>query len=107
MIISPYVSPGIKRHQLYLESLLAKAEEVFGVSEKVILSKDRRRQVVEARQALMYALHRSNFKLHAIGKMLNRDHTTVMYGIEVVKNLQQTDKEFAEKLNKLIYSTFF
>ena len=49
-----------------------------------ILSKARTRHVVYARQAIMYRMRNEllGLSLAQIGGILNRDHTTVIYGID-------------------------
>jgi hypothetical protein len=51
----------------------------FGVAVERIMSRDRHREVAEARQAAAYAARLSGLSYSAIGRGLALDHTTVMH----------------------------
>ena len=57
--------------------------EQYGVTVRRLMSKDRRHDIVCARQHLMATLYATGrYSLPAIGKFLGgRDHTTVLHGI--------------------------
>ena len=56
--------------------------EACGVTMDDMRGKSRQRPVVEARQALMWLLHhRAGLTYGAIGRLLSRDHTTVIHGV--------------------------
>lgn len=68
--------------------------EYYSVPKEVLISSSRRREVVQARQIVVY-LSRKHTKssLNTIGKCLgNRDHATVKYSYEQAENLISTDK---------------
>lgn len=52
-----------------------------GLPARLIYGHDRRRNIVAARHLVFYAAHRSGISLSAIGRAMNRDHTTVMSGV--------------------------
>jgi hypothetical protein len=78
-----------------------------GVQPQQLFSKTRKREVVLARQMLMYFTKEytkesfahigSNFKSEQNPKGL--DHATVMHGCKTIKNLIDTDKIIANKIN--------
>lgn len=55
------------------------------------------------RQVCMYMLrrHAKHLSYPAIGKLLDRDHTTVLYGDRKIANLRVTDPTMAEELHEL------
>ena len=62
----------------------------------------RGRGYVEARQLLMYFMLRyTKQTLYKIGKMLDKDHATVIYARTTINNLIETDKKFREMYEKL------
>ena len=78
----------------------------FGVSEEDMKGKSRKRELVRARQyALMLIKQNTNLSLYATGRMLNRDHATVLHSIGVVTNstdLYREDREIIMSLNDKI-----
>ncbi len=53
----------------------------FGVWESALVGAGRTRRVVQARHLLMYLLHEQGLSTTQIGRIVRRDHTTVVYGI--------------------------
>lgn len=70
--------------------------EKLGVSKDLLKSKSRKREIVEARQLFFALLKRdSTYSLASIGKLLNRDHATVLHSLRAVRDLN--DKSFLNK----------
>jgi len=71
-----------------------------------IISKSRKREVTKARQLLCHFLYeKTNMNLIKIGEFINRDHSTVIYNKDVVKDLCFSDKSYKEQfllMEKLI-----
>lgn len=57
-----------------------KAAEVFQIHTALVMSEDRHRQVVDARVVAYYAAHLLGETYSEIGRVMNRDHTTVSHG---------------------------
>lgn len=76
--------------------------EKLGIATGELLSQKRTRELVWTRFVIMNYMRRVlRMSLTAIGKYLDRDHSTVIYGIEQYDNLRYSDKEFkafAERL---------
>ena len=70
--------------------------EYFNITEEALLSKSRKRQIVQARQIAMYiSRNQLNCSLTTIGAELGgKDHATVMHAISTVSDLIETDKSF-------------
>lgn len=70
---------------------------------KQLYSKSRAANIVEARQLASYFIYfLTEHSLKSTGRMLNRDHATVMHSIKVVRNQIEFNKKYREKYN-LIY----
>lgn len=82
-----------RRTKIGSDEIVEKVAKTFGVTVERILGRDRSRQVALPRQIAMYLLREeANFSLPQIGETLGgRDHTTVMYGVEKVSELLETD----------------
>ncbi|MDO4191578.1 MAG: chromosomal replication initiator protein DnaA [Bacteroidales bacterium] len=75
----------------------------YSVSKDLMVSTTRRREIVQARQVVIYLsrLHTKS-SLKTIGKFLgNRDHATVKYSYSQVENLMCTDKTLKKDIEIL------
>ena len=73
--------------------------DYFKISKEELLSKTRKRQIVQARQIAMYMsrLHISNCSLSTIGAEIGgKDHATVLHACTTVTDLMSTDKIFKQ-----------
>ena len=73
--------------------------DYFRISKEELLSKTRKRQIVQARQIAMYMsrLHISNCSLSTIGAEIGgKDHATVLHACTTVTDLMSTDKVFKQ-----------
>lgn len=70
-------------------SIISEVSGYYDVSLDAIKSNRRHRRIVEARHMVMYILKKkTDMSLRVIGEMLgDRDHTTVIHGINAVKRL--------------------
>ena len=53
-----------------------------GVILEEVLTRSKNRIITQARQHIMYELRHRGWSLMQIGKVLNRDHTTIIFGIK-------------------------
>lgn len=58
----------------------------------------RSKTVAEARSVVMYLLRQRKYRLRDVGTILNKDHTTVIYGCRRVASRIKTDREFAVQI---------
>ena len=67
------------------ETILTAVGRYFGVTVEAIKGRSRHKEVVVPRQIAMYLL-REDTRLSApdVGRLLNRDHTTVLHGVTIV-----------------------
>ena len=66
-------------------------------------TKDRSRELVELRCIFFFIARSMKYGLKQLGRYLgNRDHTTVIHGINTFRNLYETDERFREKYYLII-----
>lgn len=95
------VRPPVKK-PTFLMLLDAVCEEA-GVTEEEIFSDTRAVRVFSSRHILFYLCRRLlETSYPAIGHRLNRDHTTVLYGVRRVTRLIETDPFFAQLVNRCL-----
>jgi chromosomal replication initiator protein len=71
--------------------------ECFKINPDVIFSKNRVRDIADARQVIMYLAHKHlALSLTAIGSKLNRLHSTVLHGIKAVEDRIPMERSLAE-----------
>lgn len=99
-------------HQEYKKLHLATSHKVFQKCKKAvcqtllvdfqdIVSKKRKREYVEARQILIYLTRKnSTIATYEMGRLLNVDHSTVLYSEKMVLNARIADKNMHLKLIK-------
>lgn len=74
----------------------------FGVTLEDLLSERRQAPIAEARQAAMALAQRClSYSLPKIGRLLRRDHTTVLHGIRCMARRCAADPDFAARLDRL------
>jgi len=78
--------------------------EHYGVRKEDILSKKRNTDIVVPRQIIMYLCREyTDASLEEIGKLLGKkDHTTVMSGINKIKNLQGKDEDITRNIDIIV-----
>jgi len=90
------------------EVTIEKVEDVvcsyFNITREALLSKSRKRQIVQARQIAMYMSRNliANCSLSTIGMELGgKDHATVLHAYTTVSDLMSTDKVFRQYVNDI------
>ncbi|MDR2671060.1 MAG: chromosomal replication initiator protein DnaA [Oscillospiraceae bacterium] len=93
-------SPGLApTPQLILEEVCS----YYALDPALILSANRRADLVTARQAAMYLCRLlTDRSLHDIGKFFKRDHTTISHGCERVEQQKSSDPAFARDLQTIV-----
>lgn len=106
MINQPQINymayPGIWENRLTPQKLINNFCEKVNVPYHLLQGKSRKREIVAPRQILM-RLIKLNFglNLHEIGRMMNKNHATVIHSINVIENLCDTDQEFKLRYNAI------
>ena len=88
---------GEEKSDIDIERVQKSVCEYFNISRDDLLSKSRKRQIVQARQIAMYLSRNliSNCSLATIGQEIGgKDHATVLHACTTVSDLMATDKMF-------------
>ena len=88
------------------QDIIDVACQVLKVKREDVLSKSRNREIVECRHIAMSIIRmNSGMALIKIGAMFNRDHSTVLYGIDTFNELYEFDKDFKSKVDMIKFIT--
>ncbi len=81
------------------ERILDLVAETYGVSTDRLVGRDRSREVARPRQIAMFLMREeTETSLPQIGKVLERDHTTVMYGHDKIADLLERDDKLRRQI---------
>lgn len=94
---------GEDSKELSIDKVQQTVCEYFNITRETLLSKSRKRQIVQARQIAMYVSRNLlNCSLTTIGAELGgKDHATVMHACTTVSDLMQTDKTFRKYVSDI------
>ena len=90
---------GEEQNDVTIDKVQRVVCDYFNISKDDLLSKTRKRQIVQARQIAMYMSrnHISNCSLSTIGAEIGgKDHATVLHACTTVTDLMSTDKTFRQ-----------
>lgn len=84
----------VEKKIINFEMILEATADYYKIKPEVIFSKSRIRNIADARQMIMYLAHKhTGMSTPAIGFKLNRIHSTVIHGIDVVEKRLDVSKE--------------
>ena len=106
-MINYFVLPGLHRVEkkgMSIDIMLLRTAEFFDVTTDQLMSKCRKRHLVEARFFFFYYGHKIEGKtLLSLGMAAgNRDHTTAIHGINTLQDLFDTDGIYRNRWVKFI-----
>ncbi len=89
---------------LTIEKIIDEVSRTFGVDKEVIKSKRRDANTTKARQVAMYIISEvTGIPTKAIGEEFSgRDHSTVLYSLDEIKNKIQRDQSLKNTINEII-----
>ena len=89
---------GEQKNDLSMDKVKNAVCDYFNIPEDMLLSKSRKRQIVQARQIAMYLTRQHiNCSLSIIGAELGgKDHATVLHACTTVTDLMSTDRTFKQ-----------
>lgn len=103
---SPCINHGFvvrEKSSASISTLIIAACGYLGVDEAIICGKKRDRDIADVRHMIMSYLRLDRkFKYTHIGKVMCKDHTTVITAVKQVKNMCDTDAEFRHNYNELV-----
>lgn len=100
-VLQNFISTSQK--ELDIAAIQKMVADFYNLSYDILLSKSRKREIVQARQITMFLAKkftRNSYK--AIGQHFSgKDHTTVIHSCQTVENLLETDFEYKEQFLKI------
>lgn len=101
-----WLMPIAVRKKVTAYDVISAACESFKITIQALLSKSRDRGLVRVRNICFYVIkNKLNLSLKEIGKIFNRDHTTVIHGIKYVNDelsLRHTRQQMNEDLRAVM-----
>jgi chromosomal replication initiator protein len=100
-MIDKYVKNTSKEISIdYIQKVIS---DYFNIPVEMIVSKTRKREIVQARQlAMFFSKKYTKSSLATIGLHCgNKDHATVLHACKTVSNLVDTDKQFSNYVSEL------
>ena len=93
---------NLRLKRISLEQVKSLVARVYGLEPKVLTGKGRARAVTKPRNLAMAICRRHTDSSYAvIGKAFNRDHATVMYGVNKIERELDKDPKLNQELNYL------
>lgn len=87
------------------EPIVVAVAKSCNVTTQDVFSQDRRQRFVMARALAAYLLRGTGLSYPTIGRMLARDHTTIVYTCRKIEQRMGQSKVFADMVNKLRAAT--
>ena len=76
-----------------MKNIIKYTSEYFGIDEKLLTGKSRKFELVRKREYVyFYCRNNLNMTLKEIGSLFNRDHSTVINGLDNMRNDKQFDR---------------
>ncbi|MFP5333081.1 MAG: chromosomal replication initiator protein DnaA [Acidimicrobiia bacterium] len=95
--------PGHEAKAIDPPTILQATAEAYGLSVADLISSSRKQPLAQCRQVAMYLCRElTSLSLPRIGEIFGgRDHTTVMYAIDRVKKIMETEREVYDRVQEL------
>jgi chromosomal replication initiator protein len=82
----------------------------FKIDTKLIMSKSRKRNIVEARHIISHVLYHDRFlklSLNQVATLLNKkDHTTIIHSVNFCKTQNEIDVKYNQLLKDVYYTVY-
>ncbi|MEI7481132.1 MAG: chromosomal replication initiator protein DnaA [Elusimicrobiota bacterium] len=103
-IIKDHMAPGDQEeNNIHIDTIKTVVADKYGMDRKDFKSPRKTEAIAFPRQIAMFlACDLTEMSLPEIGAAFNRDHTTVMFARDKIKQLVHTDPYFNEVINQLI-----
>ena len=86
-----------------VDRIFEKVSKKYGISIEDIKSRKRTKGIASARHITIYIIRKmTDLSLPAIGRLLGRDHTTIMSSIETIENEMVQNTLFEIEINELM-----
>ena len=113
-MISPYVFPGLQNVKLASMKIRKQRNDQIAnniiqsicfdrdVTKTEVVGKRKFKELVEARYLSIYMIKtKTDMTLKEIGKIFNRDHATIIYAVESIKDTMSYDKVIRAEVERL------
>ena len=96
-VISGFVPPDLLAKQI-IENISKR----YGISVDDITGKKRTKEIVQVRHIAIYIIREvTGMSLENIGKIFGRDHTTILYSMDVINTRMEKDTSFEYEINNI------
>lgn len=95
-----FAAPGINM-TITPNVIISRICNYYSVEYDRILSSTRAQPIAECRHVAAYFVRKSNLPSAKVGRLINRDHATVLHSCKTVKNLIETDRMFRNKIEEI------
>lgn len=85
----------------FIGDIIEKVSEAFKVHRQDILGRAKYDFILPARFALCKILYERGMSYSQIGRVLDRDHTTIMHAVRRAEYIMERDKSYAAKINEI------
>jgi chromosomal replication initiator protein len=103
-VLNDYIKGQRGRRLLTIEQIIQATSEIFHVTPNLIMGRDRRKKVAEARMVIMYLGREfTNLTLSQIGEEVGaRDHSTVSHGVTKIAQAMDEDPYLKQMVQQII-----
>ena len=85
-----------------VEDIVMRVSLNLNISRKLIMSRDRHEEIVNARHVIWYALYLRGYSLTSLGRMFKRHHGAILHAVKRVRFLMETnDNTFRKVVDKV------
>lgn len=92
----------VNKKKINFDMIVETTAAAFNFDPDVIFTKNRMRNIADARQVIMYLANKyTDLSSTMIGAKLGRTHATVLYGIKTVENRMGIEKSFCETVEQI------
>ena len=94
-----WIAPSVNKRFTTYQQIMRYVAETCCVTEQEIVSRSRKRNLVDARHLANFFIRREciYMSLSSIGKLMGRDHATVIHSVKTYNQLITCDSAFKEK----------
>ena len=87
---------------MLISDIVLAGSKMFNIHPDVIYGDDRTAFVCRARFGLYMALHLRGASKSQVGRIMRRDHSTVMHGLTRAERMMEKDDSFKRVVDKLV-----
>ena len=94
---------GAEPVNVTVDKIFAKIKEKYDISRELLVSSKRNKEIVGARHICIYLIRKTtDMSLPNIGKLFNRDHSTILSSVDQVEKRRMDDPIFNAEISEII-----